>query len=512
MFDFGANIAQIVMGGIQDIQSAARDQARLELEKKELKIKEVGEYNTTVGKIHGLDLDIETAQGKIDQAGITVENANTEINSYQAWLDDYQNYYGQQVGGLQTNINKFRSDTEGALETLNGNISTLNSDTAGALEKLNQNIGTLEYQTGAALDEWNSGIRHITEQAKGVLDTYNAQVGDLQSATAGQLESLNVQITEAEFEGKQTFRQLSDTLGYAEALAGATGRQGGSTSAGAVSARARNDIIAYAGTEMSLASPGGVYGARMNFLKNSVMRLVGEDMVMGGAEGEYERAMRSLRTSASDLIGDAMDLNNLGGSLGADVGDVQKKIAGLVGEDMVMGGAEGEFERQLAGYRNDIIRMVGEDMVMGGAEGEYERQLARTRNDIIRMVGDDMVMGGKAGGTYEGQMAQFDKDMQQLITNIEGEKARNEGQLGVWKTTLGNAQKTITTETDTIANLEKQKSGYIQQLKDMYPDLYDRYGLFDAEIEELPEDRSIPYNYTNSAATAVWSFKNVLGG
>jgi hypothetical protein len=268
------------------------------------------------------------------------------------------------------------------------------------------------------------------------------------------LEGLNAQIAEAEFEGNQTFRQLSDTLGYAEALAGATGRRGGSTSSGAVAARARNDIVAYAGADMSLAGTDGVYGTRMNFLKNSVIRLVGEDMVMGGAEGDYERTLGAMRTSITDRIGEAMDLQNLGGSLGADVGDIHKKLAGLVGEDMVMGGeAEGEYERQLAGYRNDIIRLVGEDMVMGGAEGDYERELG-----------------------------QFGRDMQQLTTNLGAEYETNKEQLGVWKETLAGTQETIDTQTETIKKFGYEKNTFIQQLKDMYPDLYEKYGLFDTPI------------------------------
>jgi hypothetical protein len=536
---------------------AGRDAERLELEKKKLELERQREYNSILGQIGDTDTNITGLKGDIAQAGIDISEALGEISTYQNWLDNFDSYYEQTIGGMENDINTFTANqrneyetleqqitrlnenTASALDTIRGNIGTLdfntndalenfNSDIRGikenaasalskynenagelnyqtktdldalnagirgvkenaktALDQYNESVGELGYQTKTDLDALNAGIRGVNENAKTALDQYNAAIGDLTSNYNSTIGNLNAQIAEQKFSGEQTFRQFAETLGYADALAGATGRTGGLTSIGAVGRRAKEDIIAYAGSDMSLVGDDGVYGARMRFLKDGVLQtvldyerhtgeaktaisdliggnldlenlggsygadiadfmtrirdLVGDDMIMGGEKsGRYEARLDSLKTQIADLIGGDLDLENLGGSYGADIADVMTRIRDLVGDDMAMGGAEGRYERRLGSLESDITSLIGENLDAENPGGSYGADIADVMTKIRNLAGDDMVMGG-AEGQYERELAAYRKQ----ITDLVGEDVTADGTGGSYASELSYLQSRI---------------------------------------------------------------------
>lgn len=67
-------------------------------------------------------------------------------------------------------------------------------------------------------------------------------------------------IAELEMSGKQAYENLMQTLGYTDALAGATGRAGAGTSMAQVGELAKQNVIDYVGADMTLDQTGGLYG------------------------------------------------------------------------------------------------------------------------------------------------------------------------------------------------------------------------------------------------------------
>jgi hypothetical protein len=66
-----------------------------------------------------------------------------------------------------------------------------------------------------------------------------------------------------EYAGRQQFDELMAGLGYADALAGATGRAAAGTSMAAVGQSMKQKVVGFAGDDMTLDRNGGIYG--MNY-------------------------------------------------------------------------------------------------------------------------------------------------------------------------------------------------------------------------------------------------------
>jgi hypothetical protein len=75
-----------------------------------------------------------------------------------------------------------------------------------------------------------------------------------------QTTSAKAGIAELEASGRQAYEGLMQSLGYADALAGATGRTAAGTSMAGVARKARQNIVDYVGDDMSLDMTGGLYG------------------------------------------------------------------------------------------------------------------------------------------------------------------------------------------------------------------------------------------------------------
>jgi multidrug efflux pump subunit AcrA (membrane-fusion protein) len=96
---------------------------------------------------------------------------------------------------------------------------------------------------------------------------YGAQINSYQSwldnyadMYAAETTSAQAQITELDLSGKQQYQSLMNTLGYADAVAGATGRVSAGSSMAAVGGAARQSVADYAGADMRLDKNGGLFG------------------------------------------------------------------------------------------------------------------------------------------------------------------------------------------------------------------------------------------------------------
>jgi hypothetical protein len=90
------------------------------------------------------------------------------------------------------------------------------------------------------------------------------QIGSYQEWLEYYPKQKELQTTAFEYEGRQAFEGLMNSLGYADALAGATGRAAPGTSMAAVAGKAKQDVVNYFGGDMRQDAEGGLYGMQYN--------------------------------------------------------------------------------------------------------------------------------------------------------------------------------------------------------------------------------------------------------
>jgi hypothetical protein len=97
-------------------------------------------------------------------------------------------------------------------------------------------------------------------EAKQTISGYQGWLDNYASMYETETTAAQSQIAELETSGRQAYESLMQSLGYADAVAGATGRTAPGTSMAGVAGKARQNIVDYAGEDMSLDMSGGLYG------------------------------------------------------------------------------------------------------------------------------------------------------------------------------------------------------------------------------------------------------------
>jgi hypothetical protein len=128
------------------------------------------------------------------------------------------------------------------------------ADKQAALQK-QQNITQLEGQ----LADYDMNIMESRSQ----VDSYDKWLGNYQNQYNQQTASKNAQTEALKASGLEAYRNFTDAIGYSDALAGASGRVGGGTSAGAVTKGLDTQLVNYVGEDRTLDSYGGLFGAQL---------------------------------------------------------------------------------------------------------------------------------------------------------------------------------------------------------------------------------------------------------
>jgi hypothetical protein len=118
-----------------------------------------------------------------------------------------------------------------------------------------------------AIDSDIADIKNQQRQLEIDKMDYGAQINSYQSwldnyadMYAAETTSAQAQIAELDASGKQQYQNLLNTLGYADAVAGATGRVSAGSSMAAAGGAARQSVVDYAGADMRLDKNGGLFG------------------------------------------------------------------------------------------------------------------------------------------------------------------------------------------------------------------------------------------------------------
>jgi hypothetical protein len=127
----------------------------------------------------------------------------------------------------------------------------------------------------------------ITE-ARAQADSYDKWLGNYQNQYDQQVASKNAQTEALKASGQEAYENFMNAIGYSDALAGATGRIGGGTSAGAATKAVDTQLVSYVGEDRTLDSYGGLFGAQLGAANLETAQMI-EDLKLQKYEAEQNR-------------------------------------------------------------------------------------------------------------------------------------------------------------------------------------------------------------------------------
>jgi hypothetical protein len=156
--------------------------------------------------------------------------------------------------GAQANANA-QAQNDIAREQLN--IQTKNSYLNGlnSVRDYEKSIADLE---GAKI-QYGIDIRDATSQ----VESYDKWLANYGSQYAQEVQSKQAQTDQLMTSGKETYENFLNAIGYADAMAGATGRVGVGTSLAKTTGMLDQKLVDYVGADRRLDANGGLFGSQL---------------------------------------------------------------------------------------------------------------------------------------------------------------------------------------------------------------------------------------------------------
>jgi len=123
-------------------------------------------------------------------------------------------------------------------------------------------IGDIDKQISdmrGAIDQYEIDIRDATSQ----VDSYDKWLGNYSKQYAQEVQSKQAQTDALKASGKETYENFLGAIGYADAMAGATGRVGAGTSQAATTGMLDQKLVDYVGEDRTLDANGGLFGSQL---------------------------------------------------------------------------------------------------------------------------------------------------------------------------------------------------------------------------------------------------------
>jgi hypothetical protein len=99
--------------------------------------------------------------------------------------------------------------------------------------------------------------------AQSQVDSYDKWLGNYSSQYAQEVQSKQAQTDSLMASGKETYENFLNAIGYADAMAGATGRVGAGTSQAATTGMLDRKLVDYVGEDRTLDANGGLFGSQL---------------------------------------------------------------------------------------------------------------------------------------------------------------------------------------------------------------------------------------------------------
>jgi len=99
--------------------------------------------------------------------------------------------------------------------------------------------------------------------AQSQLDSYDKWLGNYSTQYAQEVQSKQAQTDALKASGKETYENFLNAIGYADAMAGATGRVGAGTSQAQTTSMLDRKLVDYVGADRTLDANGGLFGSQL---------------------------------------------------------------------------------------------------------------------------------------------------------------------------------------------------------------------------------------------------------
>jgi chromosome segregation ATPase len=129
------------------------------------------------------------------------------------------------------------------------------------------------------------------------IESYDKWLGNYNAQYAQEVQSKQAQTDQLTASGKETYENFLNAIGYADAMAGATGRVGAGTSQAYTTGMLDQKLVDYVGADRTLDANGGLFGSQLT-AANMEMDQLKLDL-------EFQRQeMTANRQNMQDTIGD----------------------------------------------------------------------------------------------------------------------------------------------------------------------------------------------------------------
>jgi len=152
---------------------------------------------------------------------------------------------GAKQGEQNINIQQNQLD----IQTKNSYLNGLNS-----VRDYEKSIADME---GAKI-QYGIDIRDATSQ----IESYDKWLGNYNAQYAQEVQSKQAQTDSLMASGKETYENFLNAIGYADAMAGATGRVGAGTSQAMTTGMMDKKLVEYVGDDRRLDANGGLFGSQ----------------------------------------------------------------------------------------------------------------------------------------------------------------------------------------------------------------------------------------------------------
>jgi chromosome segregation ATPase len=153
----------------------------------------------------------------------------------------------------------------------------------------------------ASLAQYNIDIRESTEK----IASYDAWLANYGKQYEQETGSKQAQTDALVASGRETYQNFLDAIGYADAMAGATGRASAGSSQAAVTGMIDRKLVEYAGEDRTLDETGGLFGTQLTAANNEMEQLK-LDLQFQYAEiaGDANLGIKGKRQIEADTIDD----------------------------------------------------------------------------------------------------------------------------------------------------------------------------------------------------------------
>jgi len=157
---------------------------------------------------------------------------------------------GTVIGGISSYEAGETAKKQHKLEKQHAKLNAVNT-----IRDIDKSIAGLE----ASKIQYDIDIRDATSQ----VESYDKWLGNYSSQYAQEVQSKQAQTDSLMASGKETYENFLNAIGYADAMAGATGKVGAGTSQAATTAMFDRKLVDYVGADRNLDANGGLFGSQL---------------------------------------------------------------------------------------------------------------------------------------------------------------------------------------------------------------------------------------------------------